>query len=79
MPIAGPPADSVGPSAIAASNAGSTRSRSVPPMSNEARAAKEKMDSILAQLAAANENTWMLIGQSSSWRKDHMSKTTDGS
>lgn len=48
-------------------------------MSNEARAAKEKMDSILAQLAAANENTWMLIGQSSSWRKDHMSKTTDGS
>ncbi|OXG78291.1 general transcriptional repressor [Cryptococcus neoformans A2-102-5] len=62
MPIAGPPADSVGPSAIAASNAGSTRSRSVPPMSNEARAAKEKMDSILAQLAAANENTWMLIG-----------------
>lgn len=31
-------------------------------MSSEARAAKEKMDSILAQLAAANENTWMLIG-----------------
>lgn len=79
MPIAGPPADPVGPPAIATSNAGSTRSRSVPPMSSEARAAKEKMDNILAQLAAANENTWMLIGRSSSSRKDHMSKATDGS
>lgn len=63
IPIAGSPGDPVGPPAIAASNAGSTHSRSVPPISSEARAAKEKMDSILAQLAAANENTWMLIGE----------------
>lgn len=29
-----------------------------------ARAGKEKQDGVLAQLATANENTWMLIGMS---------------
>ena len=31
-------------------------------MTAAARAGKEKQDSVLAQLASANENTWMLIG-----------------
>jgi hypothetical protein len=32
-------------------------------LSPAARAGKEKQDNVLQQLAAANENTWMLIGK----------------
>lgn len=35
-----------------------------PSVSSAVRAGKEKMDSVLGQLATANENTWMLIGRS---------------
>ena len=45
-------------------NGSNNSAASASAMSPVARAAREKMDSVLSQLASANENTWMLIGQS---------------
>ena len=61
-PMAGLP-DGGGPSSVSA--VGNGHAHGPPPpsgMSVAARAAKEKMESVLSQLATANENTWMLIG-----------------
>ncbi|KAK8845387.1 hypothetical protein IAR55_006100 [Kwoniella newhampshirensis] len=64
MAISGPPPEAVGPPPVVPIGNGHAHpGPSVgPPMSPAARAAKEKMDGLLAQLANANENTWMLIG-----------------
>ena len=62
LPMSGVP-DGVGPSSVLA--VGNGHAHGPPPLSGmsvTARAAKEKMDSVLSQLATANENTWMLIG-----------------
>ncbi|WVR03385.1 hypothetical protein IAU60_000376 [Kwoniella sp. DSM 27419] len=63
MAMGGPPPELVGPPPGAVSNGHALSGPPTgPPMSQAARAAKEKMDSLLGQLANANENTWMLIG-----------------
>ncbi|WWC67078.1 uncharacterized protein I206_100985 [Kwoniella pini CBS 10737] len=63
MTMAGPPPDAVGPPpVVAVSNGHGHPSGPGGSISPAARAAKEKMDNLLAQLANANENTWMLIG-----------------
>nr|XP_018266413.1 general transcriptional repressor [Kwoniella dejecticola CBS 10117]OBR88571.1 general transcriptional repressor [Kwoniella dejecticola CBS 10117] len=60
--MSGPPPDAVGPPPVAISNGHGHLAGPGGPISPAARAAKEKMDNLLAQLANANENTWMLIG-----------------
>ncbi|WVQ80406.1 hypothetical protein IAT38_002511 [Cryptococcus sp. DSM 104549] len=60
MALGGPPPEAVGPPPVATPGPGNGTMG--PPMSTVARAAQEKMNGILAQLATANENTWMLIG-----------------
>ncbi|WWD22332.1 hypothetical protein CI109_106823 [Kwoniella shandongensis] len=64
MAMAGPPPEAIGPPPVVP--VGNGHAHPGPPggapMSQAARAAKEKMDGLLAQLASANENTWMLIG-----------------
>ncbi|WVW81527.1 hypothetical protein I302_103522 [Kwoniella bestiolae CBS 10118] len=63
MTMAGPPPEAVGPPPVVAMANGHGHPAGIPgPISPAARAAKEKMDNLLAQLANANENTWMLIG-----------------
>jgi glucose repression mediator protein len=60
----GPPPLAAGPPESAMSNGhGHSHPAPAPMMSANARAAKEKMDALLAQLATANENTWMLVGE----------------
>jgi glucose repression mediator protein len=66
MPMNGPPppelAGPTGP--LPMSNGNGHGPPSIPTaMSPAARAGKEKQDSILQQLASANENTWVLIGE----------------
>ncbi|OCF59955.1 general transcriptional repressor [Kwoniella mangroviensis CBS 10435] len=63
MTMAGPPPEAIGPPSIVAMGNGHGHPAGMGgPISPAARAAKEKMDNLLAQLANANENTWMLIG-----------------
>ncbi|WWC85558.1 uncharacterized protein L201_000422 [Kwoniella dendrophila CBS 6074] len=63
MTMGGPP-EPIGPPPVSAIVNGHAHASGPPgaPISSAARAAKEKMDNLLAQLANANENTWMLIG-----------------
>lgn len=56
MPMGGPP------EAMPVMSNGHSHGPSTPHMSAAARAGKDQMDRTLAQLANANENTWMLIG-----------------
>ena len=58
MQMAGPPPDAgaVAPAPVSNGHAHGT------PAPSSTRTAKEKQDSLLQQLANANENTWMLIG-----------------
>jgi len=63
MPMGGP-SDGIGPPPVSAmgNGHGHVSPANGPGVSPTARAAKEKMDNVLSQLATANENTWMLIG-----------------
>lgn len=65
MPIDGPPGPQGHHPMTNGHSSGPPINGGGPPvlMSAAARAGKEKQDSILGQLATANENTWMLIGE----------------
>jgi hypothetical protein len=61
--MGGPHPDAVVPPSAPLSN-GHARGTPVPSvLSPAARAGKEKQEGIFQQLAHANENTWMLIGE----------------
>lgn len=64
MPMSGP-GEPIGPPAVAPMGNGHAQGPlgAGSGVSPSARAAKEKMDNVLSQLASANENTWMLIGE----------------
>ena len=59
MPMSGPPE----PMPHMSNGHGHSHAPHVPQMSAAARIGKENMEKTLAQLANANENTWMLIGK----------------
>ena len=59
MPMSGPPE----PMSHMSNGHGHSHAPHAPQMSAAARIGKENMEKTLAQLANANENTWMLIGK----------------
>ncbi|ORY25162.1 hypothetical protein BCR39DRAFT_471711 [Naematelia encephala] len=62
LSMGAPHPDAIGPAPVPMGN-GHSHGPPVPSgVSEAARRGKEKMDGLLAQLATANENTWMLIG-----------------